>query len=177
MNNLAIQILAEQLENSHGLFKATMNGVTNEVAAATPPGIANSIASTYAHILICEDYFIHTLLQDKKTLLETDFENETGMDQLVLNNWKSDFQNWPKDITGDIEQMNQYAEAVFAASESYIKSLTDEDLQRELQVDLFNLGQRTVAFVLGSMLISNLNNHLGEISTLKGIQGLKGYPV
>ena len=46
----------------------------------------------------------------------------------------------------------------------------DFEWARRVQVEL------PVAWVLSALVISHLNNMAGEISALKGVQGVKGYP-
>ena len=37
-------------------------------------------------------------------------------------------------------------------------------------------GKQPVAVFAGTLMVSHLNNHCGEVSSMKGIQGAKGYP-
>ena len=62
MNNFATQILLTQLKTAHTAIEQTMEGVTDEVAHFMPPGKANPIAGTYAHLVFTEDFFIHDFL-------------------------------------------------------------------------------------------------------------------
>jgi hypothetical protein len=176
MQNFTSQVLSEQLEASHGLLGMVLSDVTNEIAEFTPPGIANTIASTYAHIIMIEDFFAHNLLQNKKSLYESDWKDKTGINETPPMDPKNSFPEWITNQKIDIEQMNKYAAAVFKASEEYIKSLSEEDLQNQISLDIFGMGPRPVTFLIGSIMINNLNTHTGEISAIKGIQGLKGYP-
>ena len=38
------------------------------------------------------------------------------------------------------------------------------------------MGMVPIGILIGSFSIANMNQHCGEISLLKGLQGLKGYP-
>ena len=58
------------------------------------------------------------------------------------------WEDWARRVRIDMPKLREYAKAVFAA---------------------------LVGFFLGVM-CTHCANHTGEISTLKGLQGLKGYP-
>lgn len=66
--------------------------------------------------------------------------------------------------------------AVAAATDDYIASLSEDDLERILDLTSNGLGRQTVAWAIQALLIAHLNNMAGEISVLKGLQGAKGYP-
>lgn len=174
--NIAAQLLLELLRDGHQYMNQTMEGVTNEVASFMPPGVANPIAGTYAHLVMSEDFFINGMIQQKAPLFETDWKDKTGASELQPTEWESAYPKWLKEVKIDITQINEYAKAVFINSETYVASLTDEDLLKEIDMSAFGMGNRTLGSVLGSMVVGHLNNIMGEISVLKGIQGLKGYP-
>jgi hypothetical protein len=176
MNTTASQILTAQLQASHGLLQMTMADVTPEVASFTPPGTANSIADTYVHILLSEDWLIHFLLQQKDPLYASEWNGKTGVDALVPATDHT-FPAWTKNAKIDMDQLNKYKDVVFATSEAYVKALSDEDLQKEADLSSFGMGKSTVSFVVSSVVTNNVNLHIGEISAMKGIQGLKGYPM
>ena len=176
MNNLSSKILTEQLQGSHGLLNMTMQGVTPEVASFTPPGLANSITDTYVHIIVSEDWLIHVLLQNKQPLYASELKNKIGVEAFT-HPADNAFPAWTKGAKIHMEELKEYADKIFAMSEEYIKNLTDEDLQKEADLSAFGMGKSTVGFVIASIITSNMNLHTGEISAIKGIQGLKGYPM
>jgi len=174
--NIAVQLLLQYLKDAHQYMNQTMEGVTNEVAAHIPDGRANPIAGTYAHLIMSEDFFINGLIQHKQPLFETDWKDKTGASEIQPTEWVTAFPKWLKEVTIDIDQMNKYAQSVYKNSEDYLTSLTDEDLLKETDMSMFGMGNRTIGSVLGGMVIGHVNNIMGEISVLKGIQGLTGYP-
>jgi hypothetical protein len=129
------------------------------------------------HILLSEDYLIYSLLQQKEPLYMSEMKDKTGVEAFVPPTDKSTFPAWTKNAKIDMEELNAYAEKIFAETEEYVKNLTDEDLQKEADLSVFGMGKSTVAFVIASVITSNLNLHTGEISAIKGVQGLKGYPM
>jgi hypothetical protein len=76
----------------------------------------------------------------------------------------------------DLSALRQYAQAVYAASDAYLASLKPEDLNQPVDVSAFGLGEQTVGWMLNNAVVGHVNNHCGEVSCLKGLQGVKGYP-
>jgi hypothetical protein len=81
-----------------------------------------------------------------------------------------------KEVKVDMKQMREYAKALYSASEEYVASLADKDLSREVDMSMFGMGKRKLGTVLGGLIIGHARDIMGEISAIKGIQGLKGYP-
>ncbi len=80
---------------------------------------------------------------------------------------------WSKSIVVNLPQLKKYADAVYESTDQYLESLSDDDLDKEL--DMGAMGKQTLANVISGFLIGHTNNITGEISVLKGIQGEKGY--
>lgn len=175
-NAFAATILLEQLKDAHNWLNQTMNGVTDKVAAYQPAGKANPIAGIYAHLIMSEDFFVNGMLQGKKALFETTFLNKTGASEVQPTEWEKAFPKWLKEVKVDVKQIAKYTKAVHAASEKYLASLTDEDLMKEVDMSSFGMGMRPLSSVIGGLIIGHSRDIMGEISVLKGIQGLKGYP-
>ncbi len=175
-NKIAVAVLLEQLKDAHQWIEATMEGVTNEVAAFMPPGKANPIAGTYTHLIMSEDFFIHGLLQGKKPLMETEYKDKTGASEIQPTEWEKAYPKWLRSVKVDVTQVRTYAKAVYKASEEYLASLTDADLEKEIDMSMFGMGNRKVSSVIGGMIVGHARDIMGEISVLKGIQDLKGYP-
>lgn len=174
--NLATQLLLEQLKDAHKYMDQTMEGVTNEIASYVPPGKANPIAGTYAHLIMSEDFFVNSMIQHKQPLFATDFLDKTGASEIQPTEWETAYPKWLKEVKVDIEKMNIYAQAVYTHTEEYLASLKDEDLTTDVDMSAFSMGSKSLGYILGMMVIMHTNNIMGEISVLKGIQGLKGYP-
>ena len=61
-------------------------------------------------------------------------------------------------------------------SEEYVASLSDTDLDQEIDMSMFGMGNKKLSSFLGGLVIGHTRDIMGEISVLKGIQGLRGYP-
>lgn len=173
--NTGVNILHEQLKDAHSVVEATMEGVTDEIAASMPPGKANPIAGTYAHLLFSEDFFVHGLLQQKTPLYESDWKEKTGISELQPTEWAEAYPKWLKEVTVEVSKAREYAQAVYASTENYLASLTDADLERDIDMSAFGMGDKKLSYVISAFFIGHARDINGEISVLKGIQGLKGY--
>jgi hypothetical protein len=83
---------------------------------------------------------------------------------------------WARGLKVDVPAFRLYAQAVYAATNDYLASLTEEALSRQIDVSNMGLGQKPLSWCLNALVISHLNNMIGEISCLKGLQGARGYP-
>lgn len=176
MENTATHILLSSLKAVHQTLMQTMEDVTGEVAAFAPPGTANPIAGVYAHLVLGEDMFVQTFLKQDKQLCDTSWKDKTGFSAPHPTEWQTEYPKWLKTVTMDTKQAKEYSKAVFQASEAYVENLTDEDLEKDVDMSAFGWGKMKKGDFLSQFIIGHANNILGEISVLKGIQGLKGYP-
>jgi hypothetical protein len=176
MKNFTSLVLANQLKAAHTALEQTMEGVTEEVAHFMPPGKANPIAGTYAHLVFSEDLFIHNFLKKTEPLMKTTFKNKTGASELHPMDWEVAYPKWLKEVKLDIKKFRIYTKAVFAESEEYVASLSDADLEKDVDMSSFGMGSKKAHEFIANLITGHAYPIMGEISVLKGIQGLKGYP-
>lgn len=176
MEKTAVNFLLEQLKEAHQWTNGTMEGVTDEVAAFMPPGKANPIAGLYSHLLMSEDFFINGLLKGGAPMFASSWKDKTGASEVQPTEWEKAYPKWLKEVKVDMAKMSEYTKAVYKESEDYVASLTDKDLDREIDMSMFGMGKRKLGTVLGGLIIGHARDLMGEISAIKGIQGLKGYP-
>ncbi len=176
MENKAVTMILNSLKNAHTSLQQTMEDVTDEVASYMPGGKANPIAGTYAHLVLAEDMFIHLFLKKEKQLSETTWKDKTGFSSPHPTEWFTEYPKWLREVKIDVKQAKEYANAVFKSTEDYVASLSDKDLEKEIDMSGMGMGKAKQ----GEFLINYISGHaasiMGEISVLKGIQGLKGYP-
>jgi len=82
--------------------------------------------------------------------------------------------HWCDDIS--LEFLTQFARAI--SSRPIVLLLTyrnDDVLSQPCDLSSIGMGMQTKAVLIG-LLLQNIHNHAGEISCLKGLQGLQGYP-
>ena len=176
MKNLATEILVNQLKTAHKVIELTMEGVTDEVAHFSPPGTANPIAGVYAHIVFSEDAFTHMFLKKEKPLMMTTFKDKTGASALQPTEWEVAYPKWLKEVKIDVKKFREYAKEVYAATEEYVATLKDEDLEKNVDMSSFGMGERKTYDFISNLISCHIHAIMGEIAVLKGIQGLKGYP-
>ncbi len=168
----AISYLRKDMRWAHEWLEATMQDATQEQLDWHPPGKANPLGATYAHSLCSEDAIVHQLLVGDEPLFEGEWKEKTGISD---PRWGSEFE-WAREVKVDLEAAREYAKAVYSFTDEYLASLEAADLDRTLDLSEVGFGNKKVAWVFGSLLSAHANNMTGEISTLKGLQGAKGYP-
>ncbi len=175
-NKTAVKFILSDLKNAHNYFEQTMDGVTSEVAHFMPNGTANPIAGIYAHLIFSEDFFLHFFLKKDQPLFETTWKDKTGISSLQPTEWVEAYPKWLKEVKIEIPKVYDYAKAVFAESEKYIENLSDNDLEQKIDMSMFGMGDKEQGDMIHMMIVGHIWSIMGEISVLKGIQGLKGYP-
>lgn len=176
-----VALLQEQVQGAHRLLESTMDGVTADQAHWVPPGLAHPIGANYAHVVLGEDGAVNGMLKGGAPLFATTWAGKTGVSELPPGPDPAapgfpDWSQWARRVRIDLTALRRYAQAVYAASDDYLASLTDEALDRSVDLPALGLGRYTVRRLLNGGVLGNAQTHCGEISCLKGLQGAKGYP-
>lgn len=175
MENRAIRLLRDELQSARHNLAGTMEGVTPEHMHWVPPGTANPLGAVYAHLVLAEDMFI-SFLQGKPPLSTSTYAGRDGVSEpMPVANW-ADYGPWTRRVRIDLPELEAFHIAVAAETGHYLASLTDADLDRPVDLSGFGGNKTTVSAVVADRIIAHMNNIMGEISALKGIQGLRGYP-
>lgn len=170
MSNGIITFLRGQFQMAHGWLEGTMQGLTPEQAHWVPAGNPNPIGAQFGHVVTTEDFFLNTL-KGQPPLMATRFAGKTGLSELPS---PGDWTHWARSVRVDLDAAWVYAQAVFNNTDSMLATLSGEDLERPLDLSAAGMGMQNVAFMLNLMIL-NCYSHTGEISALKGLQGLRGY--
>jgi hypothetical protein len=173
-----VALLREQLKDAHALLEAVMEDVTPEAAHWIPPGTANPVGATYAHVVLTEDRIINGAIQRGTPLYDAAWAGKTGLSELMPirgEAWK-DYANWTRRLQVDLPALRAYAAAVYDASDAYLATLSPADLDRPRDLSGVGMGKVTLAWILSREVVGHVDNITGEISCLKGLQGQKGYP-
>ena len=174
-----VTLLRDQLQAAHALLETVMADVTPEAAHWIPPGQANPIGATYAHVVVTEDRTINGAIGRGTPLYDSAWAGKTGLSELMPTRdeaWK-DYGPWTRRLQVDLPALRAYAAAVYAASDAYLASLTPDELARPRDLSGVGMGQVTLAWILSREVVGHVDNITGEISCLKGLQGQKGYPI
>jgi hypothetical protein len=162
-----------QLAFWHGTLGPILGDCGSEVLnKQLPDGTITSIASIYAHIVWSEDAIVQAMLQGKPALYQSDgWEAKTGIPYPGMP--PSMNPEWANKLKMDLGPFQEYAKAVFAATEAYVGGVSDAELSRKVPTPI---GEQTVEWVVATLLGTHAPQHIGEIAALKGVHGLKGLP-
>jgi hypothetical protein len=161
-----IEYLNGSLVAVHNMMNIALQDLTPEVAQWQPTGTANTIAQLLAHMVGAEDRAINVSIKGGTTLGET-WGAKTGIPQERGGHWR-------KDWALNIDAFTDYTKAVQASAAECLAALTPADLDKEVQ--WFN-GPNSTGGLIRMVVFNHPLLHSGEISALKGMQGLKGLPM
>jgi hypothetical protein len=157
-------------------FQGLVADLTPEQAEWQPPGSANPIGSLYWHTIKYVDYIVHDWGMGQPPLRQRDGWEE----KVILASPLPDPDDPMLDLRAirvgvrvDLPALHEYARATSQAVLDWITGLTPQDLERTIETAY---GEFTLAQMLDSFIIWHINAHCGEISALRGCQGLEGYP-
>ena len=169
-----IASLREAFTTAHWMLEGTIDGVTPELVAWHPGGTALTIAATYAHLVLSEDRLVTRAFEGKTPLASAEWDSKTGISELPPTGSGADWSDWARGVRVDVPAFRQYAQAVYAATDGYLAKLSPHELDREIERG--SMGKRSLNWWL-TLMVVHAANHTGEISAVKGLQGLKGYPL
>ncbi len=165
------QYISNQIAAAWRTRDGVTTDLTNDLLNWTPPGTANPISATYAHIVGGEDAFIHRVIQGKPTIWEMqDWATKIGVEATPGpgNHWDK-----YRGREFSVDAFKSYQEAVRAETRAYLETLCEPELDRKVS---FVGRDWTVAEML-VLLVNHITEHSGEIAALKGVQGAKGLPM
>lgn len=169
----AILLLRDQLKSAHKTQEATMADVTEQSAHFNETNKALPVGAAYAHSVLSEDIVVSTMFAHK-TPLSTG-NPDTGLSEPLPDqeHWDQT-EVWAKKVKVDLTKLREFALKVYQATDDYLASLKDEDLDQEIEMP--GMGKHSLAWFFNNFVVLHVANLTGEISAAKGFQGLKGYP-
>jgi DinB superfamily len=169
----AIQVLRADLADAHWLLEQGVSDLSAAHFHWVPPGTANTIAATYAHVIGNEDSFIQATLLGRTPLASGSWHGRNGI-SLPIPQRGNDWFAWSRRVQVDLPAAQSYAEAVYAATDDYLASLSPEQLEQSPDVVLPSA--QSLNWLLANFIILHASLHTGEIAVLRGLQGLVGLP-
>jgi hypothetical protein len=161
------------------VLDGTLADATQAQADFIPPGIANPLGATYAHVVVSEDMIVQGMFKNGAPLFATTWAARTGLSEPMpmpgAETW-ADYGPWTRRVKIDLAALRQYAAAVAEATDSFIASLSEDDLDKPLDLSGIGFGQLPLGTAIGLLVANHLGTETGEIAVLKGIQGARGYP-
>lgn len=169
-----VQLIRDQIKTAHDWLEGTMADVTPQMANFVPPGQAHSVGTRYAHAIVAEDTSTHSMLQGGAPLYTSTFAGKTGVAD-PPSAWGSKLE-WAQNEKVDLGALRQYAQAVYKATDDYVASLKEADLEKEVDLTQVGFGKWSVGAFLITFVLGHARDIMGEISAIKGVQGARGYP-
>ncbi|MBI3360684.1 MAG: DinB family protein [Chloroflexi bacterium] len=166
-----VTLIRDNAKHAHGYFDGAMADVTQEMADWIPPGVAHKIGAEYAHLAVAEDTLMNAVVRGGAPMFSSSWAGKTGISEPQMYNELE----WSKRVKVEMAATRQYCAAVFAATEEYVGTLKDTDLARVIDISQLGMGQQNVAWILSNLTVGHVHDVTGEISCLKGLQGVRGY--
>lgn len=168
----ASELLALNLHVAHDSFSKTVADVTQEMADWPPDGLAHPIGERWAHVVQVEDWLVNGMAKGEAPLFASEWADRKGYGEFNMAASREE----ALAFRADVNALREYMEAVFAASESYFRTLADVDMERAIDMSFIGYGLVPFPAWASTFVIGHLHDLMGEISVLKGLLGVKGYP-
>jgi hypothetical protein len=166
----AIAQLRSLFSQAHQTLEGTVADVSPEHARWNPPGKAVPIGASYAHALIGEDAVLCGMVRKTAPLIFTTWAQRSGLSEPPPQSPPWD--DWARRVQIDLPALREYGQAVYAATDAYLASLSPADL--DVEIGGFGRKQKLGDFL--ASLALHAGWHTGEISSVKGLLNTKGYP-
>jgi len=173
------ELVRRIVRDARQVLEGTMADVTQQQADYIPPGIANPLGATYAHVVCSEDLIVQGMFRQVAPLGASSWAGRTGLSEPMPTpgpEWVN-YQPWTRRVKIDLAQLRAYAQAVADDTDNWLAGLSDADLDKAMDLSGVGLGQHTLGSAIGLLLANHLGTETGEIAVLKGIQGARGYPM
>src|SRR4029078_12236170 len=103
-----LDVLRRQARKAWNWFEETVADVSAEQGNWWPPGKANSIGTTYLHVVINTDVEISRLIFSREPLVESRWGGDVGQG---LPYHPERFDTWTRHVAVDWEMLRQYGRA------------------------------------------------------------------
>jgi hypothetical protein len=161
----AVEYAKSNLQEALGLLNTCAAGMDDAQYNWKPGGTCNVAGKSHVHALTSIDFFINGIVAGRD-LSWPKVAQEHGLPANPLQVWQHEG-NIPVSV------INEYSKTVQQAALDYVGTLSDADLDREIETQFF--GKKTVAWLL-QLAGNHAVGHAGDIAAVKGMQGLKGLP-
>ncbi len=159
-----------EARTSYDWLETIVADVTRGQAAWVPPGRANTIAATYAHIVYNADEDLNHWLFRRPKLIDTTWKSRAGISIPPGGGF-----DWETFGEIDWPALREYGRMIREFVISTIDSLTEEDLERATNLSTQDIAQWHGIDIVRLTVGHHIRMHGGEIACLKGLQGTKGY--
>jgi hypothetical protein len=174
-----LELLRRIVRDARQLLDGTMADVTQAQVDNIPPGIANPLGATYAHVVCTEDLVVQGMFRQVAPLGATSWAGRTGLSEpmpMPGPDWPN-YGPWTRRVKVDLDALRAYAQAVAEQTDTWLAGLSETELDRPLDLTGVGLGQHDLASAIALLVANHIGTETGEIAVLKGIQGARGYPM
>jgi hypothetical protein len=160
--------LQQQMQALHGILETAIRDCPAGTLAKKLPGATiNSIGAIYAHTILGEDGILNGLVRGGTPVYYAGgWAPKVGLD-MPKGGMEPD---WA--VTLDLDLFRQYAAAVYQATDEYLATVSDAELDRIVEPGF--APPMPVRSLVTNILAWHVATHQGEISALKGVQGFNG---
>ena len=163
-------LMQAQFKQAHRVTEQVISDCDEEALTKVVGGNIGSISAIYAHAVFDEDGWITGVSGRDRLWGSDDWADKTGLDMPG----PSQTQEWAQSgASYDLSAFREYAQAVYTATDDYLANVSDDAL--DLSIERVG-GNMSVATWVGAVGLWHVMSHQGEISAVKGAQGLKGLP-
>jgi hypothetical protein len=161
----AVQFAILSINDALDYVDLAIGEIDDEQYNWQPPGTCNNIAKLHVHATSGADFFINHLICGEPPLW-IQHAGRLGVPALPADLWPSAVRIERVGIDAYVAQMRE-------AVNARLQTLTDDVFSRDIDTPM--AGRQTGAWVLRTA-TTHTSAHAGEISAIKGMQGLKGLP-
>lgn len=160
--------LQQQMQSLHSTMDAAIADCSPDILTGKLAGSTiNSVGAVYAHTIFSEDGIVNGLIRGAAPVyIAAGWAAKIGIDMpqgAMEPDWAP---------TLPLATFREYAAAVAKATSDYLGSATDAELDRI--VDAGFAPPMPVREMFANVLAWHLATHQGEVSALKGVQGVNG---
>jgi len=167
-------VMRGQLQQAHEIIEQAVADLNQEhLHHRAPGGTVNSIAAIYAHTVMSEDGLVNGMLRKQPPVFATgDWQARVGFGMSETGMQSHD---WADTVRMEnLDAFREYAQQVYAATDEYLASLSDGDLDKMIETSF--TGPMPLGSFLGSIIVWHAVGHGGEVCALKGCLGGQGLP-
>lgn len=161
----AVDYAKLQTEQAFGLLKMAADGMDDAQYNLDGPGTCNAAAKSHVHALTSFDFFVMNKAKGADMIWPA-FASKSGLPP-------NPQEIWGHGATISGAAMKEYAEQIQKVTLDYIATLSDVDLDRQVDTQFF--GMQSLAFLI-QLASMHATGHAGDVAAVKGMQGLKGLP-
>src|SRR5689334_13405766 len=114
VTNTRVELLRRIVDDARQVLDGTMADVTQAQVDYIPPGIANPLGATYAHVVCSEDMVVQGMLRQAAPLFASSWAGRTGLSEpmpMPGPDWPK-YGAWTRRVKVDLAGLRAYARAV-----------------------------------------------------------------